>query len=193
MAGKNGVGRDLLVVGIGGSPREGSTTDGALAMALAAAARAGARTLRFDGPFIARLPMFVPGRVEQAPEVAELVEAVRQADGVILASPSYHGGVAGSVKNAIDHLEALRHDRRPYLGGRAVGCLTTAGGEQGAAATLAALRAAAHALRGWPTPLGVAITSGGLLDAAPNLDLLGRQVHWFARACVGVNVGVASV
>ena len=52
------------------------------------------------------------------------------------------------------------------------------------------MRSIVHALRGWPTPLGVAInTSGGVFkdgqctDAAASnqLDLVGRQVFEFAR------------
>jgi FMN reductase len=121
-----------------------------------------------------------------------LVEALAEADGVIVASPAYHGTVSGLVKNALDHAEDLRYADRPYLEGRAVGCIAVAGGAQAGATTLAALRAVAHALRGWPTPLGVAVdTSDRVFDAAGalddgvvlgRLDLLADQVVGFARA-----------
>src|SRR5215210_4500152 len=88
-----------------------------------------------------------------------LVERIARGDGVTLASPAYHGGVSGFVKNALDHVEELRDSRRPYLDGRAVGCIACAGGWQAAAATLAGLRSIVHALRGWPTPLGVALNT----------------------------------
>ncbi len=63
------------------------------------------------------------------------------------------------VKNAIDYTEELAHDRRPYLSGRPVGCIATAAGWQGANTTLAALRGVVHALRGWPTPFGIALNT----------------------------------
>ena len=72
---------------------------------------------------------------------------------IIVASPAYHGGVSGLVKNALDYVEDLRDAKRPYLDGRAVGCIACAGGWQAAVATLTGLRSISHALRGWPTPL----------------------------------------
>jgi FMN reductase len=67
--------------------------------------------------------------------------------------------VSGLVKNALDYLEELREDERPYLDGRAVGLIAVARGWQAAVSTLSTLRQVAHALRGWPTPLGLAINS----------------------------------
>ena len=87
---------------------------------------------------------------------------MRQADGTLLASPGYHGGVSGLVKNAIDLLEDLRGDSRVYLDGRAVGCIVTAAGWQGCNTTLGAMRGIVHALRGWPTPLGVTLNTAGV-------------------------------
>ena len=111
---------------------------------------------------------------------------------MILASPAYHGTVSGLVKNALDHAEDLRLADPPYLEGRAVGCIAVAGGPQAGAATLSALRAVTHALRGWPTPLGVAVDTsdrvfgadGGVDDAVVlcRLDLLAEQVVSFAHA-----------
>jgi FMN reductase len=40
-----------------------------------------------------------------------------------------------------------------------VGCVATGAGWQGANATLNALRNVIHALRGWPTPLGLAFNT----------------------------------
>ena len=82
-----------------------------------------------------------------------------RADAVIIATPGYHGGMSGLVKNAIDHLEALRDDERPYLDGRAVGVIVAAAGWQACGTTLVSVRSAVHALRGWPTPFGVTVNS----------------------------------
>ena len=67
--------------------------------------------------------------------------------------------MSGLVKNALDYLEELRGDQRPYLDGRAVGLVAVARGWQASVATLGTLRQVVHALRGWPTPLGLAINS----------------------------------
>ncbi|MFY9689840.1 MAG: NAD(P)H-dependent oxidoreductase [Candidatus Acidiferrales bacterium] len=180
-----------LIVGIGGTTREMSSTDRALRLALAAAEEAGARVEIFSGPALARLPHYSPNGRERSGEQRHLVDMVRQADGLIVASPGYHGGVSGLVKNALDLLEDLRDDERQYLDGRAVGCIVTAAGWQAAVTTLEAMRAIVHALRGWPTPFGATLnTSAPVFDAAgactdpktsDALAVVGRQVVEFAR------------
>jgi len=180
-----------LIVGIGGTTREVSSTDRALRLALRAAEEAGARTEVFGGPVLARLPHYSPEKQERSDEQRHLVEMVRQADGLIVASPGYHGGVSGLVKNALDLLEDLREDERHYLDGRAVGCIVTAAGWQASVTTLEALRAIVHALRGWPTPFGATLntaqpifdTAGVCTDqkALDALRVVGRQVVEFAR------------
>jgi len=180
-----------LIVGIGGSTRKRSTGELALHLALQAAEREGARSMLFPGPFLARMPLYSPERIDRNAEQHELVEAVRQADGLILASPGYHGGISGLVKNALDLLEDLRNDRRPYLDGRAVGCIITASGWQTVGSALNSLRSIVHALRGWPTPLGAGLNiadrifdpAGACLDptAAKQLATVGRQVAEFAQ------------
>ncbi len=180
-----------LVVGIGGSTRTSSTGERALRVALQAAEEAGARTCLYSGSFLARLPVYGPENPERSREQRELVEAVRCADGLILASPGYHGGISGLVKNALDLLEDLRDDRRCYLDGRAVGCIITASGWQTIGSALASLRSVIHALRGWPTPLGAGLNTaerifdatGTCIDPAAALQLatVGRQVVEFAH------------
>jgi FMN reductase len=126
---------------------------------LAAVARCGAATQMFGGEYLQALPHFAPDRLDRTPEQVALVEAVRAADGIVICSPGYHGGVSGLVKNAIDLLEDLRGDPRSYLDGRAVGLIVVAAGWQACGTTLSALRAIVHAMRGWPTPLGLTINT----------------------------------
>jgi FMN reductase len=180
-----------LVVGIGGSTRTSSSGERALRIALQAAEEAGARSMIFSGSFLARLPVYGPENPERNREQRELVEAVRCADGLILASPGYHGGISGLVKNALDLLEDLRDDRRCYLEGRAVGCIITASGWQTIGSALAGLRSIIHALRGWPTPMGAGLNTaerifdptGACINAAAAMQLatVGRQVAEFAQ------------
>jgi len=180
-----------LIVGIGGTTKPGSTTERALAAALDAAAAAGARVQLFDGAFLARLPHYDPTAARTADELA-LIAAARAADGFLIASPAYHGGVSGLVKNAIDLLEELKADPRPYFDGCAVGCIATAYGPQGGGPVLAGLRAIVHAMRGWPTPCGAAVQAAPGLFApggactdpktAEQLAMVGRQTAAFSLA-----------
>jgi len=183
--------RKPLIVGIGGTIRAGSTSERALAVALQAVEAGGGETRLLGGDFLARLPIFNPSNGDPTPEQVELVEAVRVADGLIVASPGYHGSISGVIKNALDTLEVLRQDARPYLTDRAVGCIITADGWQAAGTTLTALRSIIHALRGWPTPFGAALNAtSGLFDAAGacieakdawQLATVGEQVLDFAK------------
>jgi FMN reductase len=178
------------IVGLGGTTRQDSSTERALAAALAAAAAAGATTTLLGAADL-DLPLYAPERPERDPRAVRLVDEIRRADGVILASPGYHGSMSGLVKNAIDYFEDLRADARPYLDGRSVGCIVCAYGWQASVTTLQAMRATVHALRGWPTPLGVSINSaepvfgpdGAVVDleAAARLAMLGDQVVRFAH------------
>jgi len=180
-----------FIVGIGGTTRAVSSTDRALRIALQAAEALGAEARVFDGSFLAALPHYAAETHERNEKQRELVETVRKADGLIVASPGYHGGVSGLVKNALDLLEDLREDARPYLDGRAVGCIVTAAGWQSCGTTLAALRSIVHALRGWPTPFGAMINtaqpvfdaSGACTDPkiAEQLAVVARQVVEFAH------------
>jgi FMN reductase len=155
-----------LIVGIGGTPRAGSSTERALSLALRHVEEGGAQTRLFGGEFLERLPHFNPGPAGPNAQQAELAEAVRDADGIILATPGYHGSLSGVVKNALDTLELTRGHQRPYFEGKAVGIIVTAEGTQAGGATLMAVRGIIHAMRGWPTPYGAALNAANLFDAA---------------------------
>ena len=74
--------RQPIIVGVGGTLRVGSTSERALALALAAAAQMGASTEIFSGPAIS-LPAYDPSDRQRGPEAKALVAALRRADGVI--------------------------------------------------------------------------------------------------------------
>lgn len=181
----------VTVVGIGGSLRADSQSERALRIALAGAEEAGAKTIAFSGDDLV-LPFYDPAIADRPANALRLIEELRNADGVIVVSPGYHGTVSGLVKNALDYLEDLRDELDPYLDGRAVGCVSVAFGWQAAVTTLTALRSIAHALRGWPTPLGAAINTaavtfdadGGCSDpkVLGSLRTIGAQVVEFATA-----------
>jgi FMN reductase len=181
------------IVAIGGTVSPGSATELALKTAMASAVAEGAEVTLFDGSYLARLPHY-RGEGHTLKDGAEMVEAVRTADGLLISAPGYHGTVSGLVKNALDYLEELAGDSRPYLDGRAVGLIATAYGDQATVSTMQTLRTIVHALRGWPTPMGATIRTyrglfsvdGECLDdrARMQLDLVGRQVVRGARSLV---------
>lgn len=180
----------VTVVGIGGSLRDGSQSERALHVALQGAAEAGATTRAITGSALT-LPFYDAAIADRTDLARELVEHLRQADGLIVVSPGYHGGMSGLVKNALDYAEDLRADARPYLDGRAVGAVAVAHGWQAAVTTLEQLRTTVHALRGWPTPLGGAVNAaettfddaGGVSDEriAETLRTIGQLVTDFAQ------------
>jgi FMN reductase len=151
-----------LIVAVGGTLRANSSGAAALQICLAYAAARGARTCLFTGEDL-RMPLYEPQSRVLTEPCERMIGALRQADGIILVSPGYHGSISGTLKNALDYTEELKDDEAAYFDGRAVGCIATAAGWQASAATLSALRAIVHALRGWPTPLGVTLNSSDQL------------------------------
>ncbi|WP_173934539.1 NAD(P)H-dependent oxidoreductase [Chelativorans sp. Marseille-P2723] len=188
-------GQRPFVLGLGGTSRGGSSSERAMRVSLARAAEMGAETAVFSGEDML-LPMYSPAEIKRSPAAQRLIGLFRRADGIILASPAYHGTISGLLKNAIDYAEDLRSEPRIYWDGCAVGCICCAGGWQAAGQTLATLRAIVHSLRGWPTPMGVALNTslpifdakGDLVDetARRQLELVGTQVVEFAMMRVRV-------
>lgn len=174
------------IVGIGGTVNPSSSTEQALRLAAATAESAGAEVTIFGGDYLRALPHY-RGEGYGIQDGAELVEAVRRADGVIISAPGYHGSLSGLVKNALDYLEDLARDERPYLDGRAVGLIATAYGDQATMSTLLTLRSIVHALRGWPTPMGATVRvyqglfspDGECLEdrARMQTELVGQQTY----------------
>ncbi len=194
-----------LIVGVGGTTRPGSSAERALQFALAKARDLGADTELLAGSDIL-LPIYVPEAVERNAIARHFVAVLRRANGIIVASPGYHGSLSGLIKNALDYAEDMRDDELPYFDGRAVGLIACANGWQATGATLTAMRSIVHALRGWPTPLGVAInTTEGHIgeDNVPvsaatrkQLSILAGQVVRFAQQraayeCANVAAAVA--
>ena len=146
------------IVGIGGTTRPGSSSEKALRFALSLAEAEGAETELFDGAAI-NLPMYAPESPERSEAAQRLIGSLRRAHGVILSTPCYHGSISGLVKNALDYTEDMSRDAQPYLDGRAVGLIVCGYGWQSTGIVLTAFRSIVHALRGWPTPMGVAINT----------------------------------
>lgn len=183
------------VVGFGGTFRQASSSERLVRAVLAECVTLGAETTMFDGPALAALPHFNPESPARTTEETAMVEAVRGCDGLVIGSPGYHGGYSGLVKNAIDLLEVLRSDARTYFDGRPVALVVTAAGWQACGTTLSALRDVVHAMRGWPTPIGLGVNSaeqtvfdagGAIVDpgVAALVRAQARQIMGFTSAAV---------
>jgi len=179
-----------LIVGIGGTTRPGSSSEKALRYALALAEARGAQVQLFDGAGI-NLPMYTPESSVRSDHAQRMIAALRRANGVIVSTPCYHGSVSGLVKNALDYTEDMCKDPEPYLDGRAVGLIVCGHGWQSTGVVLSAFRSIVHALRGWPTPMGVAINTlvehfdekgvGIAEQSARQMTIMVGQVIEFAR------------
>jgi FMN reductase len=178
-----------LIVGIGGTTRPDSSSEKALAACLRACEARGAQTALLGANEL-ELPMYSPNCASRTSNAERLVGLLRRADGVIVASPGYHGSISGLVKNALDYVEDMSQDDPPYLDGRAIGTIACGAGWAATATTLVALRSIIHALRGWPTPMGAAINStspvfdadGSVRDenVLTQLECIAEQVTEFA-------------
>ena len=183
----------MKIVGFGGTSRAGSSSERLVAAVLRELeTNHGASVRLFGGTALAALPHYDPSGMDRDEGQRAFVEALREANGVVIGSPGYHGGVSGLVKNAIDLLEDTARDGRPYLHDLPVGLIVSAAGWQAGGVTLSALRSIVHAMRGWPTPLGIAINSvaqkpfdetGALVDAgiAAQVAAQARQIARLAK------------
>lgn len=180
----------LRILAIGGSTRPDSSSERALKAAARGAEQHGAE-VRFIVSRELMVPIYDTETDERTELAQALVDGYRWADGLIVASPGYHGGISGMIKNALDYIEDLREHDRVYLDGMAVGCIAVAYGWQATVSTLHQLRQVAHAVRGWPTPLGASVNAmvakldseGHCEDPSvmAQLEGVGQQVAEFAR------------
>jgi azobenzene reductase len=68
------------------------------------------------------LPLFSPDDKEIHPNAAYLRQTVKDADGLIFATPEYHGSLSGVLKNALDYLNS------DLVSGKVVLSISSAGG-----------------------------------------------------------------
>ncbi|MFF5788474.1 NAD(P)H-dependent oxidoreductase [Streptomyces sp. NPDC012693] len=186
--GDTSMGAPRIVV-ISGSLRPGSTCDRVAAWCADRSAEQGASVRVFTGSEI-DFPAYRPGLAGTHAAVAGFLGELRAAHGVILVSPTYHATVSGLLKNALDYVNDIGGPV-PYLEGRAIGTVAVGAAAQGAVSTLATLRTVGHALRGWPTPVGVAVAAApeeppadgsGLDPDAARLVEMVSQVVWLGGA-----------
>ena len=174
----------IRVVGISGSLREASFTTQALRIALEGAAETGAETKLLDLRDF-QLEFARGERVVSNPGVAELKREVKDAHGILLGTPEYHGSFSGVLKNALDLMGFEEFE------GKMIGLIGVSAGRAGAFDALTALRNVGRALHAWVVPEQVAIPEAGrafdeqghLRDSRleKRLRQVGSRVAEFAR------------
>jgi FMN reductase len=140
----------VKIVGIAGSLRPDSYSQIALKVAIQKVQEVGAEVEILDLREM-NLP-FCDGGTEypQYPDVKRLQDTVSEADGLILVSPEYHGGVSGVLKNTLD---LMSFDQ---LSGKVAGFISVLGGQVNSNA-LNELRVILRWVHAWSIPEQVAI------------------------------------
>lgn len=184
-----GFARPLRVLGIGGSTRQGSKSLIVLETALRLAEDAGAEAVLADVRAL-DLPVYDPDRPRLAypPILDWLLDETMRADGYLICSPTYHGTVAGGVKNVLDTLNWLGDADPPYFGGKPVGLLALGGAS--AMNVINALYHATRAMNGLAMPTLVVVPYGAIDTAAR--DVTDDAVRQRLAALSGETVDLAS-
>jgi FMN reductase len=170
----------VKIVGIGGSLRANSHTYQALNLALQKVASTGANVELLDLREM-NLPLCNgDSDYTDNSQVMRLRRAVTEADGIILATPEYHGSVSGVLKNALD---LMSFDE---LSGKVFGLISVLGGEHNSNA-LNDLRTIVRWVHGWVIPEQVAIAKAWqAFDSQGNLKdaKLDQRFDKFAQSLV---------
>ncbi|WP_430504096.1 NADPH-dependent FMN reductase [Haloparvum sp. PAK95] len=145
------------VVAVCGSLRDGSYTRIALEHALRGAAAAGAETELLDLKEY-DLPLYDPDADGQG-DSEEVKRIAREADGLLLGSPVYHGSYSSAFRNFHDYCSFDEFEDT------AVGLLATAGGGT-YGVTLDHMRSTVRGVHGWVVPhqVGIRNASGAFDD-----------------------------
>ncbi|ACK65250.1 NADPH-dependent FMN reductase [Rippkaea orientalis PCC 8801] len=170
----------VKIVGINGSLRLGSYSAKALELATQKVETYGANVEILDLRQM-NLP-FCNGEDQYPgyPDVEKLRQTVKEADGLILVTPEYHGSVSGVIKNALD---LMGFDE---LSGKVTGLISVLGGQTNSNA-LNELRLIMRWVHAWVIPEQIALgqawkafdEQGKLID-----EKLSERLDKFAQSLV---------
>jgi FMN reductase len=174
----------ITVLGIAGSEREDSRARTALQVALKAARKAGAKVEVLDVSNLDGRASTVHDLPQD--EVADRVgTAVANADALIVATPTFHGGVSGPLR-AI--LESIPNDA---IAGKATALVSVTGGSAERGDPLEPLRQQLQGLHAWVVPNRAVVPFAfRAFDRAGNptdpqvrerLETVGREVARYGR------------
>ena len=138
--------KSIRVTGVCGSLSADGATKQALAIALKGAAEYNAETalleLRdFNLVFYGSVP-----QDEYPPDVIQLSQALKDSQGIILATPEYHGSLTGALKNMLDLMSIEEFETK------IIGLVGVAGGHIGAINSLNTMKTICRNLHCWVLP-----------------------------------------
>ena len=170
----------VKIVGIGGSLRTDSYSMQALRLAAKRAEKLGAEIEVLDLKEMT-LPFCDGGSdYPDYPDVDVMRKAVTAADGLMIATPEYHGSVSGVIKNALD-LMSFDH-----LDGKVTGMISVLGGQSNSNA-LNDLRVIMRWVHAWVIPEQIAIGQAwGAFDESGELtdEKLSQRLDAFVESLV---------
>ena len=174
----------IRITGVCGSLRADGATKKALAVALKGAAEFNAETALLE---LRDLNLVFYGSVppdEYPSDVLKLRQALKDSQGIILATPEYHGSLTGALKNMLDLMSIEDFETK------IIGLVGIAGGDIGAINSLNTMKTICRNLHCWVLPQEVSIANSGsafdengaVKDQALEERLLdlGRQLVKFA-------------
>lgn len=159
----------VRILGIGGTTSEKSWSLVPMDLALEKAHAAGADVVRAT-IYDLDLPMFrTDWKLEQYPPTLPwLLDQIRQADGLIICSPTYHGTMSGAIKNLLDMLIFLGWDKPPYLGGKPVALMAYGG--MTSMGVLSGLTQVVRGLKGITVPTHIAVPERAVNRESVSID-----------------------
>ena len=166
----------LKVLGVGSSMRQDSFSTETLKIILNNVNKNGGDT-RLLNLYSNPLPMYTAEYNEKLSGIKHAVELVNWADALVLATPDYHGSMAGSLKNFLDYFWA-------EFAGKTFGYLCSS--HEKGLTVMVQMRTAIRQCYGWSLPYGISINSNQDFNADReiiNVQLLGR-LESFARDLV---------
>lgn len=166
----------LKVLGVGSSMRQDSFSTETLNIILNKVNKNGGDT-RLLNLYSDPLPMYTAEYNEKLGGIKHAVELVNWADAIVLATPDYHGSMAGSLKNFLDYFWA-------EFAGKTFGYLCSS--HEKGLTVMDQMRTAIRQCYGWSLPYGISINSNQDFNANReiiNVQLLGR-LESFARDLV---------
>lgn len=174
----------IRITGVCGSLIANGATKKALTIALSGAAELDAETTLLE---LRDIDLVFYGSVPQdeyPSDIVRLRDEIRNSQGIILATPEYHGSLSGALKNMLDLMSIDDFETK------IVGLVGVAGGHIGAIHSLDTMKTICRNLHCWVLPQEVSIANSGqafnddgtVTDPSLEERLLnvGRQVVKFA-------------
>ena len=139
----------LKVLGVGSSMRQDSFSTETLKIILNKVNKNGGDT-RLLNLYSNSLPMYTEEYNEKLNSIKHAVELVNWADAIVLATPDYHGSMAGSLKNFLDYFWA-------EFAGKTFGYICSS--HEKGLTVMDQMRTAIRQCYGWSLPYGISINS----------------------------------